>query len=216
MTRDEAVDEIQLQLAFRTTLEDEIIRQLKMAQTALEAGPTKPWFLISEDSYVRTTLNEQRLALPTDFLQETDEAVLRYVPDTLTDGEVDLVKDDYDQLRADYLDSSTGTIETGKPEAYALFGEYFRLFPTPDDDYLIHMIYYKKDTVLSTNVENGWLKWAPYLLMGKAGKQIATALRDKDAVAVFSQWENEGRLLLVSQTYERQYANRSMQIGGPH
>jgi len=188
-----------------------------LAQKTLEAGPTKPWFLVSEDSYIRLTVNEQRLILPTDFLQETDMAVLRYVPDDLTaSAEVDLVKDDYDQLRSAYLDTDTGTIETGAPEAYALLGEYFRIFPTPDDAYLIHQIYYKYDTVLDTNVTNGWLTYFPYLLIGKAGWQIASALRDSVAASTFRQMEQEGRLLLASQTYDREFSNRDMQMGGPH
>lgn len=216
MTRDEAVAIIQQQLGFRSDLSSQIITNLKLAQTSLEKGPTKPWFLVAEDSYIRTTSGEQRLPIPSDFLQETDQAVLRYVPDDLTDGEVDLKKDDYDTLRKNYLDSTTGTTQTGPPEAYALLGEYFRLFPTPDDDYLIRQIYFAEDDVLSTNIENGWLKHFPYLLIGKAGGQIASALRDSGALATFNRWENEGRVLLVSQTYDREFTNRDMQMGGAH
>lgn len=216
MTRDEAVALIQEQLGFHSDLSTNIITNLKFAQQTLEKGPTKPWFLISEDSYIRTTAEEPRLPIPSDFLQETDEAVLRYVPDDITDGEVDLKKDFYDVLRKNYMDVDTGTVESGPPEAYALIGIYFRLFPTPDDDYLIRQIYYKSDTVLSSNVENAWLKHLPMLLIGKAGKQLASALRDSVAASTFGQWENEGRLLLLSQTIDREMANRDMQIGGPH
>lgn len=216
MTRDEAVAIIQEQLGFRSDLSTNIITNLKLAQTMLEKGPTKPWFLVSEDSYIRTTSAEQRLPLPSDFLQETDDAVLRYVPDTATDGEVELVKDSYDQLRVRYFDPDTGVTETGEPEAYALLGEYFRIFPTPDDDYLIRQVYYKTDTVLSTNVENGWLKHCPYLIIGKAGAQIASAMRDSGALATFQRWENEGRIVLLSSTIDREMANRDMQIGGSH
>jgi hypothetical protein len=217
MTRDDAVAIIQEQLGFRTDLSSNIVTNLQLAQTMLEKGPTKPWWLVSEDSYIRLTVNEQRLILPSDFLQETDQAVLRYVPDDLTaSAEVDLKKDDYDQLRKAYLDTDTGTIETGAPEAYALLGEYFRIFPTPDDTYLIHQIYFKTDTVLDTDVTNGWLTHAPYLLIGKAGWQIAMALRDQSAAAAFRQMEQEGRLILASQTYDREFSNRDMQMGGPH
>ncbi len=216
MTRDEAVAIIQEQLGFRSDLSTNIITNLKLAQTTLETGPTKPWFLIEEDSYIRTTAEEQRIPIPSDFLSETDQAVLRYIPDDLTDGEIPLTKDDYDVLMANYLDGLTGTIETGTPEAYCLMGDYFRIFPTPDDDYLIRQIYYAQDTVLSTNVTNGWLTHFPYLLIGKAGGQLAAALRDSAAVGTFQRWEAEGRLLLVSQTYDREFANRDMQIGGSH
>jgi hypothetical protein len=217
MTRDDAVEIIQQQLGFRTDLSSTIVTNLQLAQTVLESGPTKPWFLISEDNYITTDVDEQRIVLPSDFLQETDQAVLRYVPDDLTaSAEVDLKKDDYDALRKAYLDTDTGTIEEGAPEAYALLGEYFRIFPTPDDVYTLHMVYYKSDTVLDTDVTNGWLTHAPYLLIGKAGWQVAMALRDIGAAAAFKQMEQEGRLLLASQTYDREFSNRDMQIGGPH
>lgn len=216
MLRSAAVSLIQQQLGFRSDLSSEIITNLQHAQVMLEAGPTKPWFLISEDSYIDTVADEPRLALPTDFLEEVDSAVLRYVPDDLTDGEVDLRKDDYDILRKNYRDTTTGTTEAGTPEAYALQGSYFWLFPTPDDEYRIRMIYYKRDTTLSTDVENGWLKWVPYLLIGKAGGMIAAALRDPAAVGTFRAWEQEGRLLLSSQNTARDMGNQTMQMGGPH
>lgn len=219
MTRDEAVAAIQLQLGFRTTLSSSIILQLQLAQTTLEKGTVLPWFLISEDSYIDTTADEQRIPIPTDFLEETDEAVLRYVPTTVTeeDPEVDLVKDDYDVLRKNYLDTSTGAIQSGPPKAYCLMGEYFRIFPTPDDEYRLRMVYYKQDTSLSTNVENGWLKHVPKLLMGLAGKQLSGGpLRDAMAYKIFDEWEQTGRARLVQKINSRQLANRSLQVGGPH
>ena len=218
MTRNEAVAVIQEQLGFRSDLSTNIITNLQLAQKALERGPTKPWFLVSEDSYIRTESGEDRIPLPSDFLQETDQAVLRYIPDsvTSTNPEVDLDKDDYDVLRKNFLSTVTGSIQTGAPQAYALLGEYFRIFPTPDDDYLLRQIYFKTDTALDTNVENGWLKHVPYLLIGKAGGQIASAIRDSVALATFKAWENEGRLILLSQTIDREFSNRDMQVGGPH
>lgn len=219
MTRDEAVSHIQMQMGFRTSLSSSIILQLQLAQTTLESNPTLPWFLVSEDSYVRTEVDEDRIPLPTDFLLETDAAVLRYVPDdiTATNPEVDLVKDEYDVLRKNYLDSTTGTIQVGAPQAYCILGGYFRIFPTPDDDYLLRMIYYAEDDALDTNVENQWLKYIPKLLMGVAGKQMSGGpLRDKEAWSVFDTWEREGRALLTAKLIVRELENRSLQVGGPH
>lgn len=218
MTRDEAIALMQIQLGFRTDQSTNLVTCLKAAQTQLEGQPTKPWFLISEDSYAFTEDGEQRIALPTDFLQEVDEAVLRYVPDEDDDddddtsNEVDLVKEAYDVLRKNYSEDVSGP-----PEAYALVGEYFRIFPTPDDVYRIRMIYYKRDTVLSSNVENGWLKWIPYLIMGKAGLLLSQGgLRDSGASAVFQNWEAQGSLALHSQNVAREMGNRDLQVGGSH
>lgn len=217
MTRDEAVAMIKLQLGYRTTGDADIVTCLKLAQTTLEGAPVKPWFLVSEDAASTTTAGEPRLAVPEDFLEELEEAVLRYIPDTLTDGEVDLKKDDYDVLRKNFFDPATGTTETGPPEAYALVGEYFIIFPTPDDVYTIKQIYLQQDTVLDSNVENQWLKWVPKLIMGEAGKLISGGpLRDQMAFQIFSSWAAEGEALLHRQNISREQAGRNDQIGGPH
>ncbi len=219
MTRDEAVSAIQMQLAFRTTLSSEIVTMLQLAQQELELAPTLPWFLISEDSYQDTSDGEQRVPIPVDFLDETDEAVLRYVPTTPSadDPEVDLFKDDYDSLRKAYMDTTTGTIQTGPPEAYALLGSYFRIFPTPDDTYRLRMIYYAQDDVLDSNVENQWLKYVPQLLMGRAGKKIALGpLRDQVAYSIFDSWEKTGQASLILREVTRDLSNKTLQVGGKH
>lgn len=214
MTRDEAVAHIKMQLGFRANQDSNIVSMLQLAQLQLELQPTKPWFLVSEDSYKRLTADEQRLVLPTDFLQEHEDGCLYYVPDDADgpDDHVMLVKDDYDVLKAEYKDTASGA-----PEAYALIGSYFRVFPIPDDTYLIRMVYYKKDTVLSSNVENGWLKYAPLVLMGKAGQMIAGGpLRDMEAVKVFQSWEQQGSLSLFGQQVARETTNHVRQMGGRH
>lgn len=214
MTRDEAVAAIKLQLGFRSNQDSNIVTCLQLAQTQLELQPTKPWFLVSEDSFKRLTVSETRLTLPSDFLQEHEDGCLYYVPDD-ADGPEDhvlLAKDDYDVLKGNFADTASGP-----PQAYAILGKYFRVFPVPDDTYVIRMTYYKQDTVLSSNVENGWLKYAPFALMGKAGQLIAGGpLRDGEAMKVFQSWEAQGMLSLNGQEVARNVTNHNRQIGGPH
>lgn len=214
MTRDEAVAMIKLQLGFRSNQDDNIITCLKTAQIQLELQPVKPWFLVSEDSFKRVGVSEQRVPLPSDFLQEHEDGCLYYVPDD-ADGPEDhvlLYKDDYDVLKGNFVNEPTGP-----PQAYSILGKYFRVFPVPDEQYMIRMTYYKQDTVLSTNVENGWLKYAPLLLMGKAGQMIAGGpLRDAEAMKVFQGWEAQGSLSLSGQETARNVTNHSRQVGGPH
>jgi hypothetical protein len=218
MTRDEGVARIKEQLGFRTTLDSSIVNQLILAQVLLEANHPLPWFLVSEDSYTVTDIGDERVSIPLDFLAETDEAVFKYVPDVVSgdNPEVDLVKDDYDTLRINYRDDSTGLTKVGPPEAYALLGNYFRIFPTPDALYTLKTIYYAKDTTLDTNVENKWLKYAPMLILGRAGKFIAGPLRDTAAMQIFGEWEQIGQTSLIRRDTDRDLANRSLQMGGPH
>lgn len=215
MTRDEAFALMLEVLGFRTGLQSTLIRHIKLAQTTLELGPTYPWFLLSEDSFTTTLSGEERILVPTDFLGEKDDLVLKYVPDDAESDldEVDLKKGFYDTLRQNYRDVERAL---GPPEAYAIVGNYFRLFPTPDDDYTIRMIFYQAATPLDTNVENVWLKYAPKVLMGMAGQTVAASLRDVVAQGEFARWEKEGRLLLHQRTVDRELENSELQIGGPH
>lgn len=210
MTRDEVSALIKIQLGFRTDQTDNIITALKLVQTNLESEATKPWFLLSELTTVTTTASEERVSLPTDFLLEHEENGLTYSPDDTTADKVQLVKDDMDILKAYYKRRE------GEPEAYCMDGNYFRIFPLPDAVYTLEMFYYKQDEVLSTNIENQWLKYAPYLLAGEAGLIIATALRDANAATTFDRWRKEGRSILYRENESRKHANKSYQIGGAH
>jgi len=210
VTRDEGVALIKQQLAFRQNRDAEIVSNLQLAQQMIEIGPTKPWFMYSERSSTTTTANEQRVLVPPSFIEEIDEEGLVYVD---SDGEAhDLTKDEYDVLKRNFADS-----EPGEPEAYALMGEYFWIFPTPDDSYTIRMMHIERQVLLTSNVENNWLKWCPYLLLGTALKQIAMGpLRDTVASGVADTWIAVGAKLLATQNEARNLANRTLQMGGPH
>ena len=211
MLRDAGVALIQEQLAFRTTLSSNIVTWMQLAQTTLEKGPTKPWFLVSEDTFTTTVSGEERVSLPLTFLQEVEDATFKYRPSTWPDEpEVDLVKDEYDVLRRNYRGS-----EAGPPEAYALLGDYFRLFPTPDDAYAVRLIFYEMDDVLSTNIENRWLKEVPLLLLGSAGLMISGSTVTPSAKANFQDWVNTGLKVVHAHDVSREMANRVMQVGGP-
>lgn len=209
MTRDEAVALVKQGLGFKTAMDSAIITTMKACQTNLELGPTKPWFLLSEDATYTTVAGERRIPLPPDFLEEYEEGAIYYAP---TDGdEIPLTKDISEQLRSVYASTSSGT-----PEAYALVGNYFQLYPTPDDAYLLRMKYYQRATILNSNLENEWLKWAPNILIGQAGSQIAAGIRDWKAKETFDSMAQGALLLLQNQNEARKHANLDMQIGGPH
>jgi len=211
MTRDEGVALIKQVLGFRTGLDATIVTNMQFVQTTLELGPTRPHWLVSEDSFTTTLANDERIAVPVDFLEEIDQAVLKYVPDDTDDEEVDLDKEDYDVLRKNFRGRTPGP-----PEAYGLLGGYFRLFPTPDAVYTIRMIFYKKAAVLTSNIENEWMANNPMLLLGLAGGIVAISLRDTVAKMEFDRWAQQGRVLQAAQATSRDMANMEMQVGGPH
>lgn len=213
MTRDEAVAIIKETMGFRLDLDEAAQRRLKLAQVHFERGIILPSFLISEQSYITTDANAERIVKPSDFIKEVDEDGLCYFPNGLgnEEGRVALVKDDLDVLQRNY---QAGT--KGPPEAYALLGNYFRIFPTPDDVYVVKMYYYQKDEVLNSNIENKWLREVPYLLIGEAGMSLSSGARDKDAKAEFSRMKQEALMLMNGHDPDVELSNRTLQIGGPH
>lgn len=215
MTRDEAVTLMKQIMGFRKTLDTECQIALRAVQNKLELGLIKPWWMVAENHTIRTDdSGEQRIALPDGFIEETDDDVLTYIPDTVEGGsptEVPLIKDDYKALRHAYRASSAAP-----PEAYALHGKYVWVFPVPDDMYQLRWTFYKRDTTLTSNIENNWLKYVPELLIGEAGLMIATAVRDAEAKAEFTRLKQEGLIMLAGHEASRESANRVYQMGGRH
>lgn len=209
MTRDEAVALVRQGLGFKTAMDATIVSNMKAAQTTLELGPTKPWFLLSEDATYTTVAGESRVPVPVDFLEEYEEGALYYAPPG-EDAEA-LVKDVVDQLKRVYKST-----QQAAPEAYALSGNYFLIYPQPDQAYALQMKYYQKGVVLNSNIENEWLKWAPDILIGMAGSRVAAGLRDWKAKDTFDSQAQGALLLLQNQNEARKHANLDMQIGGPH
>jgi hypothetical protein len=225
MLRDDGVARIMEQYSYRVSsnVQATILANMELAQNTLELAPVKPWFLVSEDTYTTTTISEERVTLPADFLQEVEDATFKYRPDDWpSTKELDLIKDDYDVLRKNFAqgdggDSDTDPAEARTPQAYALLGTYFRIFPLPDAVYTVRLIYFKKAIALTTNVENEWLKYAPLLFLGTVGMLVAKGpLRDAQAVSTFQDWIGVGQAALNSQNEARDHANRTYQMGGPH
>lgn len=142
----------------------------------LEQHPDPMWFLYSTWASATLTANEPRMPLPSDYLMPLEDSHL-YVVD-LSSNRTKLKKDDFDALEAYYLSSSAAL-----PKQYALFGDYFYLFPTPDAAYTLQMKYAKTATALTPSVRtNEWTQNAADLLMARLGiVMVSSYLRESDA-----------------------------------
>jgi hypothetical protein len=213
MTKDEAMLLLSSIMGNRSDLVTKGPTMLKMAQNHYERGPEYPWFLLSEDTTIRTQIGERRVPLPVaDFIEEYEDGALFYDAE---DGspQSELEKEDYDYLMKFYGSNCTGT-----PQAYSSDGLYFNIFPLPNALSLLRMKYYKKDvdiTGLSGSATNKWLTYAPNCLIGWAGQNLASTYRDVVAANRFMQIENEARLVLDRQNESHKHSNRTYQIGGP-
>lgn len=210
MTRDEAVTQVHQHLAFRSDKTAEIITHLKNSQVVMEGEVTLPWFLIEEMSEIDTEIGEERVPIPANFLRETEDSALWvFLPTAVETAQwVPLFKDASDYIRNKFQSA------TGQPERYSLMNKYFRLKPIPDDVYRLKMIYYKQDDLLDSNIENGWLKHAPEILVGMAGQRIAASLRDTTALQIFTVMETAARARLLGFSEARDHANRRYVMGG--
>jgi hypothetical protein len=217
MTRDEAIALLLLRAtrsgdaALTTAMQTEMNF---VQQQVLEKLPTLPWFLVSEFLTATTIPEEERILLPADigvtgrsFLREHETCSLWLLPTGATDW-VELRKDDYDVLYNRYK-SATGT-----PVGYSLDNTYFYLKPTPDVAYSLRMRVYLRDTPLTTNVENNWLKHAADLVIAETGVVLAGQyLHDEMLLARFDAAAQAARHRLLIAHEAREHAGRDYAAG---
>lgn len=191
------------------------LSEMKLFQrTKLEKGPTLPWFILSETASSNTTAGERRLALPDDFLREDDESRVYLI--TAAGKKIELEKGEYAELTA-MEDSSENEAESeGQPTHYALKGNYFHLFPTPDQVYTVQFRYYAKqdDPTDTTSSENAWFEHAPDLIIAEVGVVVAGQhIQDIEKVALFQTQANEARARMFVEATAREEAGRSRRMG---
>jgi hypothetical protein len=208
MIRDDAVTRIRRGLGYDTRLSANIIIDaLGDAQDALETRAELPWFLQTELSSINTIVDEERLKLPVDFLLEVEDEHLYIFDSTLDQPWTPLCKDDADELRPKYS-------APARPVFYTITDEYFRLFPTPDAIYTMKMVYYQKALVLDSNIENKWLKFAPLVMIGLAGRFLAAQRFNDRAKAEFTELLTFAEKALSETMEARKHTQRRYQMGG--
>lgn len=208
MTRDEGVALIKQHLAMKTTLDAAIVTQMQLAQTTLERARTKPWFLEFHNTSLVTVASTRSISLPSGFIVEKEEDTMLL---TDSDGNLhEVSKEELSVLKHQFL-----TSDAGIPEFYALVGSTIEFYPLPDDAYSLDWTYYKADDVLTSNIENAWLREVPLLLLGSAGQMIAAGpVRDNPGAAVFAAWIQLGKDILSTHNTDREVRGRVLQMGG--
>lgn len=213
MLRDEARDQVKRILGYNTasTIATDIEETLRFVQNELENDPELPFFLKEEVTNLVTVANTERLSPPPGFIRIWDEDALWILepgsdPETWTPLEKDEPK---------YLRKALQGKGKAQPVAYAWDGSDFLLFPTPDAVYTLRLIYYKADTVLSSNITNKWLTYLPYLMIAKTGMILSASIRDQSATPVFQGMLQSETVRLNSMTVDRDGSGRKLVVGGP-
>lgn len=213
MNVQKSIDIVMGRLGNRTAppLRAKILNEMDFCQqNDLEGGATLPWFIITENAITNTKVGERRIALPPDFIREAEE---KDPVKVVAGGEdVRLVKMGYDQALEEFGDESVGP-----PQAYALRGNYFLLFPIPDDIYQLKIpgYYARQDPPIDSEAsENAWFRWASDLLVAKSGLVVASMyLKDPDLVQVFTVLLQQAQDRLFKMEVAREEANRERQSG---
>lgn len=211
MVRDEAVAVVQERLGFRTDLATNIVSNMQLAQQELEQGLDLPWFLRKFDAtLVNTAGNLDLVTLPTDFLEVDDDEErpgLWYLSDSTW---VPLYPAEAGAQRQDAYASQYAAFTHYSILGYNIF--LGPIAPTVVTTFRLH--YYGKGTLLDSNIENAWLKEAPEVLINAAGVKIAAALRDKEAIEVFSGLGKAASAALMKANAVRAPAPGVMAFGG--
>lgn len=214
MMRSEAVTECRELLGFNNALaEDVIVRALYQAQLIAESDPELPSFIESEMAFIDTIPDEERVPLPTDYIIELEDSALYYYKD---DGSGNF---EYCELTKWNADANRNTYNalgrnSGAPEMYSLDGKYLRLFPTPDAIYRIYWRYYKQDALLTSDIENEWLKRRPWLIIARAVMLLASKTDDDKVFQRATSLYGEQREQMMLFETAKEIANTRYVMGG--
>lgn len=198
--------------ALDTSLQSQAVTEMKFAQEQLERGEKAnlPWFLdtVYVNASFKTAIDSHTVAVPTGFLRELEEeTVTLYYQDTEGKWQP-LDKVDYDEGHHEFANSSAGA-----PQAYTLIGENYNVWPKADAEYSLKALVSIADAVLSSNIENKWLKYAAQLLIGKTGMVVAELARDAASREYFSSMAARGHDALTRDTVARREMGRMRTAG---
>lgn len=211
MDRDSAIVAIKgrLKRSSDSSLDASIISEMQIIQTDLEKSPTLPWFLVQSDLPLSVSAGVETVTVPTGFLREVESDNGGGLWLLTTDSEwIEIPKDDLAIIRAKWPSG------TARPIRYALSNETLFLRPIADVGYSLRMNAYIEDDILSSNIENKWLKHAPEIVIAMTTAKIAgTYTHDKVAEAKALADAATARGLLDNETEARLHSNRSYSMG---
>jgi hypothetical protein len=193
-----------------TSLRAALALEMAAAQKdVLEGMDFVPWFLLSSLTSAATVASLRSVALPSDFLMEVEDSGLFYTDSSGNMNE--LAKDEYNYLVKYYAET-----DSGPPEAYALVGSNYEIFPMPDDAYTLQYYYFLHDAApTDTATENRWLAQAPLLLLAETGRVGASLyIQNADLAVSFTEEYKRQKDLLWKRNEARAVSNRDIRMGG--
>lgn len=218
VTRTQAVQRINRDIGFRPAgnpLEATIVDVLQEAQRDLEKGKTLPKFLLLEDQTLTFTAGTHTIAKPARFLRESDEVRIRFFPTSSTVPRFLTRKLYIDAVEANLKphNSPNSSIQPTAPSVYVMRQSTIDFITVADATYTLYWDYYQSDLVLTTDIENLWLKNASDWLIGEAGLRLATSLGNQQAVGAFTNLEARGRAAAFAEDIASEEASGPFVMG---
>ena len=102
-----------------------------------------------------------------------------------------------------FLDTITGGVKQ------------IEITPTQTRDVDFNLSYYAAEVVLTGANDNKWCTFEPDLIMGMAGMELATWLRDDRALQKFTTQAQTARRILVNQIESDEWGDQDLTMGGP-
>lgn len=216
MLRDAVVDLIMKRNGNNTdlTLRNDIINEMVQVQDAiLEGDPINPWFLLTEESSAQTTVGDERVGLPADFLMPWEYGFLFRYDAALDDPYIEMQREDWDLIKEALNYSDT-------PTHYDISGEYIFMRPIADEVYPLRMRYLARGETLAgaygtNNIENTWLKYASDWFIGEVGAVISEQYLQATSskVDVFKSQATRGRERVRIKNVAMEESNKRRVIG---
>jgi hypothetical protein len=167
MLRDDLFALLAQRLGQRDDLIPRMATEVQLLQSVtLEKNLWLPWFLLTGLESLSVTLGATSVAYPDDYLGEDEDSAVWLYDATAAQPLTQLRKMAYDDMLVKY--PGTGTLK-----AYAIGSTGFLLAPAAQEACTLKHRYFAADTVLSTNIENQWLKHAPDVVIAELGAVMA-------------------------------------------
>lgn len=231
MVFETAIAEVQQICGWRSDKSTEIGNALKYAQTQREMpGRTYPWFL-KQTKTITTVAGTQSYTIPTGYIQDTEERdgnlyIFSSTSLLAKSRTVFLKKMSWKDFQekffgtwpdnnslASELADQTDTVASGVPAFYALRSSAVVFGPTPAAVYTVNWDCWAAAATLSAGVENAWLLYAPWVLIGEAARKIGSDLENASAVAKANTILERANNDLFVSTIHREEAGRKRSMG---
>lgn len=218
MTRDEVVTLIKQRMGNNTdsTLDALIVTEMQHQQEILERDPDPPYFLFAVKE--QESLSNGFVVFDQDTIVGEIDSLPMFWSDATSlvyNKDQFMIKDDWPPL-AGWNDGATTNLYATRYSHFPDASEEFKyqLYPQPQNaDYKYYLPCVVKDTTLSDDIENKFLKHVPDLMIAKTGAVIAgqyEALEKFAAAFVAQQSIAENRLMKLNTLKSEENIRRLM------